>query len=324
MPTYNSLTDRDDAEALIPEEVEAQIFGSMEEQSHVMQLATKLRNGTRGEMRLKVEESLPSAYFVEGDTGLIQTSEMSWQNKYIHYHKIGVIVPIANDVADDMEIDFWGAIMPKIAGAFAAKFDPAVLEGADVPASYEWPTNLAAGAAAASHSVDLSNILGASGDLYDAVLAEGGVLGLLEADGFEATGHIAALSMKAKLRGLRGSDDHPIFKSEFQGGMQSGTVYSLDGVPLLFPKNGCLTAASNLMISGDFKQLVYSIRRGLTFKVLDQAVITDGSGNVIYNFAQQEMTGLRVTMRIGWQIPNPVNRTNQTEATRYPFAKLVP
>lgn len=320
MPTYNSLTDRDDAASLIPEEVENQIFSSMEEQSIIMRLATRLRNGSRNKERLKIDESLPSAYFVEGDTGLLQSSEMSWLDKYIYYHKIGVIVPIPDDVADDMEVDYWGTIMPKIAEAFAAKIDAAVLEGTDVPGSYTWPTNIASAAGTASHSVDLSNVVGASGDLYDAILGDGGVLSYIEADGFEASGHIATLSMKSKLRGLRGSDDHPIFMTD----PQSPTRYTLDGAPIYFPKNACLTAASNLMISGDFKQLVHSFRREMTFKLLDQAVITDGSGAVIYNLAQQEMKALRVSMRWGWQLPNPINRVNGTESTRYPFAKLVP
>ena len=325
MPTYNSLTDRDDAASLIPEEVEQQIFSSMEEQSYILRLATRLRNGSRNKERLKVDESLPSAYFVEGDTGLLQTSEMSWLDKYVYYHKIGVIVPIPDDVSDDMDVDYWGTIMPHIAGAFAAKIDAAVLEGTDVPVSYQWPSNIATAAGTASHSVDLSNIVGASGDLYDALLGENGVLSLIEADGFEASGHIGTLSMKSKLRGLRGSDDHPIFKSEFaQGGAQAMTQFTLDGAPIYFPKNGCLTPASNLLISGDFKQLVYSFRREMTFKLLDQAVITDGSGAVIYNLAQQEMKALRCTLRWGWQLPNPINRVNATEATRYPFAKLVP
>lgn len=320
MPTYNSLADRDDAGPLIPEEVENQIFSSMEEQSIILQLATRLRNGRRGEQRLKVDESLPTAYFAEGDTGLLQTSEMTWLNKTLDYHKLGVIVPIPDDVAEDMDVDYWATIMPKIAEAFAAKIDAAVLEGTDVPVSYTWPANIASAAGTASHSVDLSAIIGASGDLYDALLGDGGTLGLIEADGFEASAHIATLSMKSKLRALRGSDDHPLFMVD----PQSPTRYALDGAPIFFPKNACLTAASNLMISGDFKQIVHSFRREMTFKMLDQAVITDGSGAVIYNLAQQEMKALRVTMRWGWQLPNPINRVNGTEATRYPFAKLVP
>jgi len=34
------------------------------------------------------------------------------------------------------------------------------------------------------------------------------------------------------------------------------------------------------------------------------------------------MVALRVVMRLGFQLPNPINRVNATAATRYPFAYL--
>ena len=43
----------------------------------------------------------------------------------------------------------------------------------------------------------------------------------------------------------------------------------------------------------------------------------------MYNLAQDDMVALRVTMRLGWEIPNPVNALNETDA-RFPFAALVP
>ena len=62
----------------------------------------------------------------------------------------------------------------------------------------------------------------------------------------------------------------------------------------------------------------------VTYKVLDQAVIQDPSdGSILYNLAQEDMVALRVVMRLGWEIPNPVNALNETE-TRFPFASLKP
>jgi hypothetical protein len=34
------------------------------------------------------------------------------------------------------------------------------------------------------------------------------------------------------------------------------------------------------------------------------------------------MVGLRSCMRIAWQVPNPINRINSDEDSRYPFAVL--
>ena len=62
----------------------------------------------------------------------------------------------------------------------------------------------------------------------------------------------------------------------------------------------------------------------MSYKVLDQAVITDGDGNVVYNLAQQDMVALRVTFRFGWQLPNPVNALVASEGARLPFAIVAP
>jgi hypothetical protein len=36
------------------------------------------------------------------------------------------------------------------------------------------------------------------------------------------------------------------------------------------------------------------------------------------------MVALKLHMRLGFQLPNPINRVNTNAATRYPFAVLVP
>jgi hypothetical protein len=57
--------------------------------------------------------------------------------------------------------------------------------------------------------------------------------------------------------------------------------------------------------------------------VLDQAVIQDAGGNIVYNLAQQDMVALRVTFRAGWQVSNRINFDQPTEANRYPAARVI-
>jgi hypothetical protein len=57
-------------------------------------------------------------------------------------------------------------------------------------------------------------------------------------------------------------------------------------------------------------------------RVLYEATLKDpATGTEIYNLAQQDMIGLRFTMRLGVALANPVNRVNGG-SSRYPFAVI--
>lgn len=313
---YNSIIDRTGASALMPEDFSREIIQNVAQGSQVLPLMRKLPNMSTKQRKMAVLSSLPTAYFVTGDTGLKQSSEVDWSNKYINAEELAVIVPIPEAVLDDSQYDIWGEVRPLIEEALGVAIDAAILFGTNAPT--DWPDDIMTGITAASHTVDHSSF---SGDYYDEIMGESGVLSLVEADGFEVNGHVAELAMKSRLRGLRdGSTGAPIFMTS----MQDRTQYQLDGSPMYFPRNGAWNSATAMMISGDWNQAVYAIRQDITTKVLDQAVIQDGAGNILYNLAQQDMVALRVVMRLGWQLPNPLSRLNQTEATRYPFAALVP
>lgn len=311
---YDSQITRSDATALIPEEVSREIISGIPEFSAIMQLATKAPNMSRAQRRVPVLSALPTAYFVDGDTGLKQTSEAAWTNKYFNAEELAVIIPISEAVLDDQDYDIWNEIKPRIMEAMGIAFDAAVMFGTNAPAT--WPTNLLTAATAAGNTV----ALGTGVDLYDDLLGENGVISAIEADGYMATGHIAAMSMRGKYRGLRDADGQPLFKTN----MQDNTRYELDGAPIYFPRNGSINAASALQFSGDFKQLVYAMRQDITYKVLDQAVIQDNAGAIVYNLAQQDMVALRAVIRLAWQIPNPTNRLNSNDNTRYPIGVLTP
>lgn len=311
---YNSLITRTNATALIPEEVSAEIIQGVATTSLVMRLARRLPNMTRAQRRMPVLSALATAYFVDGDIGLKNTTKLEWGNKYIDAEEIACIVPIPEAVLDDADYDIWSEARPRIIEAMGYLFDRAVFNGTAAPAS--WPTNLTAAAAAAGNTVTL----GAGADIYDDVMGDTGTLSLVETDGFVPNGHAGVISIRARLRGLRDANGLPIFVRS----VQEGGGYELDGSAIEFANNDGMDATASLLISGDWSQLVYAMRQDITWKILDQAVISDGAGNIIYNLAQQDMVALRAVMRLGWQVPNPINILEPTEADRYPFAVLLP
>jgi HK97 family phage major capsid protein len=311
---YNSLLTRTNATALIPEEVTREIIQGVAESSSIMRIARRLPNMSRAQLRMPVLSALATAYFVSGDVGLKQTTDLEWTNKYINAEEIACIVPIPENVLADADYDIWAEARPRIIEAFGVVFDAAVLHGTNAPAA--WPSDIVTAATAAGNTVTE----GAGADIYDDIMGETGTLSLVEADGYNVSAHVGAMNMKAKLRGLRDADGMPLFVRT----IQDGGSYDLDGSPIVFPLNGALDTTALSLVSGDWSQVVYSIRQDMTWKLLDQAVIQDGAGNIIYNLAQQDMVALRAVMRVGWQVPNPINRLQETEASRYPLTILVP
>lgn len=309
-----NMISRQNAEAIIREQVVPEIFQDVPKQSTFMSLARKMPNMTSKQTRMRVLDVLPMAYWVNGDTGYKQTSEQAWDNVYMTAAELAVIVPIPEAVLSDAEFDIMGEVTPRVNEAIAHRVDSAVLFGNNKPA--EWQSDIITRARQAGNNVAVSS----TKDIYDLIMSEGGVFNKIEEQGYAVSGAISSLGMKAKLRGLRTTDGAPIFSTSMQG----ATQYGLDGNPMYFPTNGAFDNSVAQLIVGDFSQAVYSIRQDITVKILDQGVIQDPSSKeIVYNLAQQDMIALRVVFRMGWALPNPATRLD-SDRTGCPFAYLEP
>lgn len=308
------LIDRTGADSLIPEEKARELVQGVVTQSAVLARGKKLANMSSKTYKMPVLDMLPIAYFVDGDTGQKKTTKQAWDKKVITAEEIAVIVPIPEAVLDDSDYDIWGEVKPRIIEAFGKVIDGAVLFDINKPTS--WRDGIVTTATKAGFVVTL-----AEGDsLYDKVMAENGVISKVEECGYFVNGHMADISMRAKLRGLKDTTGNPIFKSD----MQNGTTYSLDGSSMNFPNNGVFDKSKALMISGDFNQLVYAIRQDITFKLFTEGVVQNSDGSIAYNLMQNDMVALRAVMRLGWEIPNPINSLQSDKTKRCPFAILKP
>ena len=309
-----NITNRADAEAIIREQVVSNIFQDAPKHSVFLSIAKKLPIMTSNQTRMRVLDFLPTAYWVNGDTGMKQTTRQAWDNVFINAGELAVIVPISDAVLSDAEFDIFGEVTPRVMEAIGQKVDAAVIFGDNRPA--EWGLDIISRARQAGN-----NVSPATGkDYYDLILGENGVFAKVEDDGYGVTGALAPMNFKSKLRGLRDTTGQPIFKSN----MQDVARYSLDGAPITFPENGAFYANIAQLVVGDFSQAVYSIRQDITVKILDQGVIQDpDTKEIIYNLAQQDMTALRIVFRMGWALPNPATRLNE-DRTGCAFAYLEP
>lgn len=315
---HDSMTGIGDATALIPEEVSSDMLGKATEQSAVLSMFRRVPVSAR-QVRFPVLSALPMAYWVAGDTGLKQTTEVGWSNKYLVVEEIATILPVPDNVLDDVQRDIWTEAMPLLTEAFARVLDSAVFFGTNAPSSF--PTNIVAGAAAAGNTVNAGTKTAAQGGTLGDIDE---LYGKLEDDGYEADGFLASVAAKRLLRAARDTTGQ---KTDL--GRVGGDLRSIDGFPVQYPMKGLWPAAGGVgvdgvaLIAGAWAEnFVVGVRKDITLKVLDQAVITDNSGAIVFNLPQQDMTALRLTFRAGWQVKNIINNQQPLEASRYPAAYL--
>lgn len=307
-----NIIDRSGAESLIPIQESHEIIQGAITQSAVLSRGRKLANMTSKQYKMPVLDMLPIAYFVNGDNGQKKTTKQAWDKKYITAEEIAVIVPIPEAVLDDSEYDIWAEVKPRVTEAFGKVIDGAILFDENKPSTWR------DGVVTTATNADKVVTLGAKDSLYDKIMAEDGLIAKVEECGYFVNGHMADISMRAKLRGLKNANGEPLFKTDMQG----GTHYALDGSPMNFPNNGAFDKTKALMISGDFSQLVYAIRQDITFKLFTEGIVQNTDGTIAYNLMQNDMVALRATMRLGWEIPNPINSLEADKGKRCPFAIL--
>lgn len=293
---------KQNAEALFSEDLAADIIQGAIKQSAALSMFRRLPNMTSNVMRMRVLDALPMAYWVGAtNNGRKKLTEMAWANKFIVPEELAVIVPIKEDVFDDADIDIWAEVRPRLVEAIGKAIDQAIFVGVNKPAGFR--ADLLSSIAQAGAYVTQGG-----GTLYSAI---NDAMVKVEESGYNPTGIIGGVDVKGKFRMMLDTAGQPIKGTE------------IDELPKAYIDNGAWDKTKAQMIIGDFTQAVYSIRQDITYKVLDQAVIQDPStGDIKYNLAQEDMVALRVVMRMGWEIPNPINALQPDESVRFPFAAI--
>jgi HK97 family phage major capsid protein len=263
---------------------------------------------SRAQHRIPILSALPTAYWVTGDTGLKQTTEVNWTNKYLNIEELACIVPIPQNVLDDTAYNVWDEATPLLAESIGRAFDEAVFFGTNAPASFPADINTAATAASNTNAEgDTAAQGGFAGDLDDTVA-------LLEADGYDPTGFVAARNTKGKFRAARSTQGVQLDQNRV-----NGSLTEWDGYPVIYPMRGLFPGTVRLFAL-EADQFILGLRKDITMDMSSEAVIQDNTGAIIYNMFQQDMVAMRITFRAGWQVANVINYDQPTEVDRYPAA----
>lgn len=295
MPNFNKMVSRDGVgEQLMPPEVVQEVLQSAPEESIVLSRARQARMSTK-KQKQPVLATLPDAYWVDGDTGLKETSDVTWKGLTITAEELAVIVPIPDAVVDDSEINLWEVVKPLIAEAIGKKVDQAVLFGVDKPDTF--PQDLYSGATAAGNLVKVT----AKKNVGDAVTELGEKMAL---QGYGVDAFASRPGLEWHLRGLKDTEGRPIYGAPMHAAQPS----SLFGFPLDPVKNGAWDMTKAELMAIDWNKVIVGIRQDLTYEMFREGVISDNTGKVILNLMQQDAKAMRVVMRLGYQVANPPTR----------------
>jgi HK97 family phage major capsid protein len=305
MTTYTDALARDASnDPLVPTPVSAEIIQEMPASSAVLSLAKRVPMSAKTS-RQPVLSVLPTAYFVNGDTGLKQTSKQEWENVTLVAEELAVIIPIPEAYLDDAQVPIWDEVRPRVAEAFGNKIDAACLFGLDKPAT--WGEDVLTSATNAGNVV----IEGSGADIAVDIAELARTIAL---DGFTANGFAAEPGFSWRLVGMRTEQGVPIYAPP-AGGQPAG----LYGRPFPEVDNGSWESEMATVIAGDWRKAILGVRQDMTFRVFSEGVISGDDGSIILNLMQQDSVALRVVARFGWALANPVTRLNTDAATRSPF-----
>ncbi|MFM6967961.1 MAG: phage major capsid protein, partial [Microbacteriaceae bacterium] len=312
-----AIGDRSALSGAIPEETVNEIVKNMPAASAVLP-QVRVRTVRSKQSRVPIVSVLPDAGWVEeltnanaDETGHVKpVTDYGIGSEFLNVEPLAAIVVIPDEVADDIRdgagIDIWSEIRPELTAALGAKLDEAVLfgdSGTTSPASF--PDGIVPQAVTATNTVTLGAGVDIAADINAA-------WALVESGGFDVNAQFAKRSLRATLRGLRGSDDTPIYLA---GGLRAdGGTASLYGESIAYVVNGAWTDDDTKVIVGDGSKCLVGIRQDMTWKILDQATVTVGANTI--NLAQSDAKALRVVMRCGFQVFNPPSR----EGSGFPFA----
>jgi HK97 family phage major capsid protein len=304
MALYADAIGRGDV--VVPEPVANEIIKELPHASVLLDRARRVRMSS-STLKQPVLSALPDAYWVNGDSGLKQTTKAEWENLVITAEELAALVVVPDALIDDSSIPIWSEVRPLLVEAIGRKVDEAGLFGVDKPAS--WPTAIVPGAKAAGNVVQE----GGTDDLAADVAALGG---LVAEDGYAINGFASAPGLNWRLVGLRNTNGTPIYAPALTAGIPS-TLY---GYPLNEVTNGAWDSDQATLLGADWTKFVIGVRQDITFSLASEAVITDAAGKVIVNAFQQDSKILRVVFRVGFQVAAPLTRIG--DANRYPAGVL--
>lgn len=307
----NQISRHSGTDPLVPQPLIADVIKELPRASAALNLCRRVPMSTKTS-RQPVLSVLPDAYWVAGDTGQKGTTKADWDNVELVAEELAVIIPVPDAYMDDSAVPIWSEVRPLIVQAFGQAIDRAILFGVNKPST--WTSQaIIPGIIAAGNTV-------AEGD--DIGVSIAGMGEKMAGEGFNLNSYASRPGFHWKLAAARTLAGYPIYGA---GDLANGIPSSLYGRQLAEVENGSWPMDNAIeLIGGEFNKAIIGMRQDMTFRVFTEGVISNPDGTIALNLMQQDSTALRVVMRLGYALANPVTVMQADSKKRFPFVGLTP
>ena len=277
----------------LPVELSREIMQKAKETSSVMQLAREIALPGRG-AAINVITSDPEASWV-GETSSKPVANPGLETKVMRAYKLAVIVPFSNEFRRDLA-SLYDALVSRLPGALAKKFDATVFGNGDKPGSDF--DNFAAISAQSLASDAYAALVAADTD----IALHGGVL----------NGFAISPQMKGILLGATDQNKRPLFINN----VSEGAVPMILGAKTVVTKGAFVQGSPNVVgVAGDWTQAMWGSVEGVKIDFSSDATLDIDAEHKI-NLFQQNMFAVRAEIEVGFRADTTV--FNALTATSVP------
>ena len=269
----------------LPSDVSSEILQKTQESSAVMSLARQIQLPGLG-VTIPVITGDPAAGWV-GETEKKPVKRGTLSTKLMQPYTLAVIVPFSNQFRRDVPA-LYDALVQRLPGALAKKFDATVFGGVDAPG-----TNFDTLKSCTAQSIltdAYGGLVAADADIAD----HDGIL----------NGFILSPKGKAILLTAVDGNDRPLFINS----VAEGAVPMILGAPVRQSKGAYIaeTASTDAVVgvAGDWTQAMYGTVEGVQIAISDQASLTDGGSTI--NLFEQNMFAVRAEIEVGFRCDTTV------------------
>lgn len=274
----------------LPTDIANEVLQKTQESSAIMRLARRVNLPGRG-VTIPVITGDPEAAWV-AETGKKPVSNPTLTQKVLQAYKLAVIVPFSNEFRRDLPA-LYNAIVDRLPGALALKFDQTVMGVGDKPGE-----NFDNFATATAHSL----IATEQQSTYDALVAA-------YSDIAEHGGVLNGFGLSPAAEGILLGTVDSVGRPLFTPGVASNNLPQILGASVVTGRGlykagaaGVGTAAGDpavVGVAGDWTQAVYGTVEGVKIDFADQTGLVIASEQV--NLWEHNMFAVRAEIELGFR-----------------------